>query len=103
MTLTRLLIGILATWRISALLCYDDGPLDVFRRIRDWAARWAFLSGLLGCFWCTSVWVGVGVSMFMVAVLRLPLYWLALLPFAFSGGAILLTHGGDDLWQEQTQ
>lgn len=103
MTIVELLIGILATWRISALLCFDAGPFDIFQRLRDLAERWEFLSGLLGCLWCTSMWVGFYVALFMITVWKLPYYWLALLPFAFSGGAILLTHGGDDLWEEQTQ
>lgn len=55
-----LLIYSLATWRIASLLVCEDGPADVFKRLRQAVCRNAFLSGLLSCVWCCSVWVGAG-------------------------------------------
>jgi len=45
----------LAVWRLTALLVYDDGPGDVFVRLRDFSDAHG---GPLHCFWCTSFWVG---------------------------------------------
>ena len=65
-----LVLFALATWRISSLLCHEDGPYAIFRRMREELERrgselfWA----LLQCVWCTSVWVGTGLIIFwMVA------------------------------------
>lgn len=47
----------LAVWRVTALLVYDDGPWNVFARLRD------AIGGPLNCFWCTSVWVSLVASL----------------------------------------
>jgi hypothetical protein len=54
-----LLLYSLATWRISSLLVCEDGPADVFKRLRAAVCRSPFFSGLLSCVWCCSVWVGL--------------------------------------------
>ncbi len=48
----------LATWRITSLLTEEDGPGDIFIKLR------AVLKpiGVLECFWCASVWVGWAIS-----------------------------------------
>lgn len=59
-----ILVG-LGAWRLSAMLVYEDGPWDVFARLRQRAGIvpgeingfWALL---LSCIWCTSIWVGSG-------------------------------------------
>ena len=52
----------LAAWRITALFVYDDGPWGIFVRLRD------AIGGPLTCFWCTSVWVSLVVSLFFPAI-----------------------------------
>lgn len=98
MIATELIVGILATWRLSALLFYDTGPFGVFQHLRELAEGRAFIGDLLGCFWCVSVWVGLACAAAILCG-----YWWVLLPFALSGGAVLLSRGGDEIWQEQTQ
>lgn len=49
----RLLLAALACWRLASLLVYEDGPDQIFGRLRD--LLW--FTNLLDCFWCTSVWV----------------------------------------------
>lgn len=44
----------LASWRLTALLVYDDGPFGVFVKLRELSDAF---NGPLNCFWCTSVWV----------------------------------------------
>jgi len=68
----NLLIGILATWRLTSLLHKEDGPFDVFALARD-AAGIRFdeqsrpysdsqIGKMLTCFWCTSMWAALIVS-----------------------------------------
>ena len=97
---TKIAVGAAATWRLTALLVDEDGPFDVFRRLRTWAGMNSkLLGGLLDCFWCTSVWIAFGVT--PVALSRA---WPVLLPFALSAAAIVgnellfvLTATGDPL------
>lgn len=65
------LIFALAVWRISSLLVNEDGPFDIFIKLR-WKAGVRFdkesepygtnvISKGLLCVWCVSVWIaGVG-------------------------------------------
>ena len=80
-----LLIGILCVWRITHLLYGEDGPGELFLRLRRLAGT-GFWGSLLDCFYCLSLWVSV------------PFAWIigqdwlerALLWPALSAGAILL-------------
>ena len=95
----RLIVASLATWRITALLWYDNGPFDVFLKLRVRVGAHeippvTFWGKLLGCFWCTSFWVA------LVCTAVAWLWWYALLPFALSGAAILLSGGGRILLRE---
>ncbi|MBT9332460.1 hypothetical protein [Paracidobacterium acidisoli] len=81
----RLVLAVLAVWRISHLLAAEDGPWEVFARLRRWLGM-SFLGRLMDCFGCISLWIAAPVSFFVVR--RLPdlfFCWLAL-----SGGAFLL-------------
>ena len=87
----RFVLAALATWRLSHLIAFEDGPWDVIVRIRRWAGS-GFWGRLLDCFYCVSLWVSAG----MVALLRptlqdVPLLWLGL-----SGAACLLDRLGGD-------
>ena len=53
-----LILGGLATWRITHLLFAEDGPWKVLVRLR-WAAGTSVFGSLLDCFLCLSVWVAV--------------------------------------------
>lgn len=74
----------MATWRISSLLVNEEGPLELFARLRLLVSG---ITDLLTCIWCCSVWVGIG---FTALYWYLPAvaFWVAL-PFALSAGAIL--------------
>lgn len=85
LSVTGLLIVLLAVWRITHLLWGEDGPFDLFLRLRKLAEQ-TFFGHLLDCFYCLSLWVAI------------PFAWLAgaawperlILWFGISGGAILL-------------
>lgn len=100
--LVVLVIGILATWRLTALLHYEDGPKGIFEKLRQRVRAFeekdgkpvTFLGGLISCFWCLSVWVAMGLSIVSIVLditakdnllLRVVLYTLA-----YSAGAIIV-------------
>lgn len=62
----RVLIVGLGAWRLGSLLVHEDGPWDVFERIRRFVGlrpgeeiegMWA---KLLACMWCCTPWVASG-------------------------------------------
>jgi hypothetical protein len=70
MPLIDFIIGIMTVYRLSSLLSYENGPFEIFVRIRRWAGimhddegipiQWprTFFGELLSCLWCNSVWMG---------------------------------------------
>jgi hypothetical protein len=48
-------LAILAVWRITHLLSAEDGPWEVFVRLRQFVGN-GFWGGLLDCFYCLSLW-----------------------------------------------
>jgi len=62
-------------WRVTSLVIDEDGPLDIFLRFRNFVGvkfdefskpyGENFLSSLLSCFWCSSVWVSMAFSPFL--------------------------------------
>lgn len=90
------LVGLLATWRLTALLVSEKGPFDLLGKFRD-AVGIRYdehshpygrneVAQALTCFWCTSFWLGLAVSALQGHVLIDGF----LIGFAYSGGAILL-------------
>jgi hypothetical protein len=85
----------LAVWRISHLFQAEDGPFDIFFRLRRWLGNSIF-GKLLDCFYCLSIWIAV------------PAAWLVgrdwserlLLWLALSATAILVecVHAGLSAW-----
>ncbi len=81
----RLLLGILAVWRITHLLNAEDGPWEVVVRLRRIAGE-GFWGQLLDCFYCLSVWIAAPFALYLeVKSSDRILLWPAL-----SAGAILL-------------
>lgn len=79
------LLGALATWRVSAMLVREDGPFDVFARLRQ-VTRGTMPGRALECFYCTSLWVSAPAASWLTGVTwRWLVVWLAL-----SGAACLL-------------
>jgi hypothetical protein len=88
----RLLVAILATWRMAALLVYEHWFLWLRQLVHtdfvdDEGRPLGFLGKVLGCFWCTTFVVAIAVSCLMI----LEWDWV-LIPFALSAGAIALNH-----------
>jgi hypothetical protein len=78
-------LGAIATWRITHLLIVEEGPWQIFARMRK-ASTNSALRGVLDCFYCLSLWVAVPFSVLVGhTVADCVLLWPAL-----SGAAILL-------------
>ncbi len=81
MTLSDIILIGLGAWRLASLLVQEDGPWDVFVRVRDWTGMplgTGFFAKLLGCIWCTSVWTGTalyGVWLLVPVLSYLPAIW----------------------------
>jgi len=81
----RLVLDVLATWRITHLLTSEDGPADLIVRLRTPFGR-SIVGRLLDCFNCFSIWAAAPAALF---VSRRPLEWMFSW-LALSGGACLL-------------
>jgi hypothetical protein len=85
LSITGLALVLLAVWRITHLLWGEDGPGDIFVRLRKLAGE-SFFGQLLDCFYCLSLWIALPFAWLIgVGWLQQLVFW-----FAFSGGAILL-------------
>lgn len=88
-----LLLVALATWRLTSLLLYEDGPWAAFHRLRAWAGVYrggemTTLAVLFSCVWCMSVWIGLLLATFAITCGRVA--DLALLALAASAITITL-------------
>ncbi|MBV9774740.1 MAG: DUF1360 domain-containing protein [Gemmatimonadetes bacterium] len=85
----RLVLAVLACWRVSHLLAREDGPWDGVARVRA-ALGGGMLGRMMDCFYCLSVWVSVPLAFFVSPVpVERVVAWLAV-----SGGACLLERIG---------
>jgi hypothetical protein len=53
--LVWLLLTVLAVWRLTALIAYEDGPFGLLVMLRRGLVRIG-LGRLVGCFYCLSIW-----------------------------------------------
>ncbi|MCC7156293.1 MAG: DUF1360 domain-containing protein, partial [Bryobacterales bacterium] len=80
-----LLLGILAVWRVTHALNAEDGPGDLFVKVRRLAGG-GFFGKLLDCFYCLSLWVAAPFAWWLGEGWKEQL----LLWPALSAGAIIL-------------
>lgn len=70
-SITLLILGGLATWRISRMLNYESGPRNIFDRLRAFLAHNQKKSGgmfdMISCMSCLSVYVG-GIISFIINI-----------------------------------
>lgn len=88
----ELLIMVLATWRISIFLVYDDLFNGMRERMNVGMTTESGLpinpiAWMLDCFWCCSIIIALLVSLLSPCVSILEIL---MRPFAISGGAIML-------------
>lgn len=85
-----LVVGALATWRLTHLLNAEDGPWQLVVRLRR-AAGDGVLGELLDCFYCLSVWTATPLAVWLGHSWR---ERLLLIP-ALSAAAILIERSFD--------
>lgn len=87
----------LAVWRISSLLVNENGPFDIFQRLRfSVGVRWhgassvpeTELAKVFLCLWCMSFWVGLLIALLFFWLPAFTLF--CLMPFALSAVAIVI-------------
>ena len=93
----ELVVLALATWRLTSLLVWEDGPFEVFARLRHmlgvrydeqsiaYGTNW-FAKGVV-CPACASVWFG---ALWCIMYLLWNPVWYVALPFSLSAGAIVV-------------
>jgi hypothetical protein len=80
-----LTLGILSVWRCTHLLYAEDGPWNIFVRLRQFVGD-GFWASLLDCFYCLSLWIAAPFGYFLGQTWKeRTLLWMAL-----SGGAIII-------------
>lgn len=83
MNFLQLLLGGLATYRLSLLISKEDGPAYIFRKLRKLPPPNSSVKDGLSCEWCMSIWMGALVALYLWWADRIggrewPLYWLAM-------------------------
>jgi hypothetical protein len=85
----RVVLAVLATWRVTHLLANEDGPADILVRLRTHMGT-GILGTLIDCFQCLSLWVAAPMALFITwKPVECLLSWLAI-----SGAACLLERIG---------
>ena len=59
----RFTLAVLATWRISHLVAFEDGPGEIVARLRRRAP--AGLRRMLDCIYCLSLWVSAPAALWV--------------------------------------
>jgi protein-S-isoprenylcysteine O-methyltransferase Ste14 len=97
----RIVLAVLAVWRVTHLLASEDGPGDLVFHLRARLGS-SFLGRLMDCFYCLSLWVAIPFTLVVAhQILACVLTWLAL-----SGAACLLermTTGRTEIEQEKIE
>src|SRR3954463_8836653 len=90
----RFTLSALAVYRVSYLVARDDGPWNLFRRLRS-AAKGTGAGRLVTCVNCLSVWVSLPLAWFVGSswVERILAWW------ALSGAAVLLDRATRDTFE----
>ena len=94
-----LCVATLAVWRVTHLLQAEDGPFDLFFRLRRRLGT-SLLGKLLDCFYCLNVWIAAPAAWLIARDWPERLWlWPAL-----SGAAILVErlHAGLVAWAQRS-
>jgi hypothetical protein len=92
-----ILLLVFATWRLTSLIVNEEGPFDIFVKLRTYIGIETNAYGVSGgnnmiakaltCIWCTSLWVSFLASFFSPYSVNIG--WFIVSWLAISTGAIL--------------
>jgi hypothetical protein len=107
MLLTLCLVSLsLATWRIGSLFANENGPKNLFWKIRDYYGvtyykeeradgsvkiyprAEGFMGQLISCIWCNTFWIGLIATVLFALSPEIAL--IASLPFALNAASIII-------------
>ena len=98
MDIATFLVLALATWRFTSLFVREDGPFNMFRKLRESFGITHDENGqvlmvpdrakLLSCMWCFSMWTGLSWFLFWFLLPQISIY--IAFPFSFSAFTILI-------------
>jgi hypothetical protein len=82
------LLAVLAVYRLAILFTLDDGPFDLFARMRDEVGQDGWVGRGLHCPGCVGFWIALAAACAVpgVSLASLGLWWMAI-----AGGAFWLT------------
>ena len=89
----------LAAWRLASLIANEEGPWQMFKRLRQRAEHWCHnyrfcrelgLNELFACEWCNSIWIGASLTLLYFWVGESLLY--VVLPLALSTVVIVIKY-----------
>ena len=94
----RFALSALAVYRASFLVAREDGPWDVFRRLRG-ATKGGLAGRLVACVNCVSLWIALPLAWFVGTswVERVVAWW------ALSGAAVLMDRATRDPFEIETK
>lgn len=90
MSTTELIVIALAVWRYSYMLIHEDGPLDIFDRLRRLANRVDAISALFACIYCMSIWIAA--ALLLLRAVSLTVFEIIVYIGALSAIAIAVQH-----------
>jgi len=79
------LILVIVVWRITHLICMEDGPFELVIKLRKKLGN-SFLGKLMDCFYCLSIWIGLSVAVFVGS----DIIEIVILTIYYSGASVLL-------------
>lgn len=80
------ILSSLAIWRICSLLVNEEGPYEIFHKLRLKVDNY---SDVLRCIWCLSIWISIPFAIYLVDGVEILIYILALSSTAIIIDAII--------------
>lgn len=72
------ILAALATYRLSRMITDEEGPFEVFTKVRGLASPETWIGRGLACIVCMSFWVALPIACYIDWSWTTPLTWLAL-------------------------
>lgn len=80
-----LIVASLAVYRLSRMASDEEGPFEVFTKLRAAFPPTTWVGRGLACIMCLSVWVSLPAALLIDRTRTLPLTWMAL-----SGATVII-------------
>lgn len=92
----KVILAVLATYRVTVLLCTDEGPFSVMSRARNLLIPYTVL---LACAHCTGVWVAAAVAYLLHLTTHSDLALFILVAAGLAGGQSFMESCLEKKWK----